>query len=544
MTTRLLIQGALPRSAVGVAAPQRLEIGAFVRNIRQFSLYIQALQALYGRDRNNAGSHWQIGGIHGQPDVAWDGTPSGGRNGYCAHGSEIFPTWHRPYVVLFEQEVQRLARQIAATYTYDRPLWEAAAASLRQPYWGWDNQATVIPPNQVISSTTVQIMRPDRRELVSVPNPFLVYTYPQSANAAFIAPFNRWPRTVRHPDANWNSQPSRLVSALRAEAQQIVNNTQRLYSIQNWREFTLGSGGTTGLEGIHNTIHTRTGGGGNMATVETAAFDPIFYLHHAQIDRIIDLWVRRHRVGTQNAANLLPFRRTQTTYWQSRDIAFNTSIFNYSYNGPMNRMDSEESNLLEGAEVSVSEPNKIHMADNEFNDMNEPMPEASSVVANSVTPEWSVRVQCKQFEVGGSFSVYIFLSNEVPASPDEWLFHPDFAGTFDVFANSHPEQCANCTAQADELIKGFVHINDIFLAKSGQTSLEPGTVVPYLKEHISWGVTKVNGDVVDLGNFPSLEVTVLCMPLDLPAGAEYPIEGEPTIYPDVTCGRVGGDHSD
>lgn len=58
--------------------------------------------------------------------------------------------------------------------------------------------------------------------------------------------------------------------ALRAEAQQIVNNTQRLYSIQNWREFTLGSGGTTGLEGIHNTIHTRTGGGGNMATVETA----------------------------------------------------------------------------------------------------------------------------------------------------------------------------------------------------------------------------------------------------------------------------------
>jgi hypothetical protein len=45
-------------------------------------------------------------GIHGQPLVPWDEqsvskTP-GILNGYCTHNSILFPTWHRPYLLLFE----------------------------------------------------------------------------------------------------------------------------------------------------------------------------------------------------------------------------------------------------------------------------------------------------------------------------------------------------------------------------------------------------------------------------------------------------------
>ena len=43
-----------------------------------------------------------IGGIHGLPAEAWAGaTPPTGKY-YCAHGTELFPTWHRPYVSLLE----------------------------------------------------------------------------------------------------------------------------------------------------------------------------------------------------------------------------------------------------------------------------------------------------------------------------------------------------------------------------------------------------------------------------------------------------------
>lgn len=41
-------------------------------------------------------------GIHGRPFVAWDGVNGPFKTGYCTHGSILFPTWHRPYLALFE----------------------------------------------------------------------------------------------------------------------------------------------------------------------------------------------------------------------------------------------------------------------------------------------------------------------------------------------------------------------------------------------------------------------------------------------------------
>ncbi|KAH9484703.1 Tyrosinase [Psilocybe cubensis] len=513
MAQRVVVDGSQPRPQPGQLVHSRREIATFVNDVRQFSLYVQALQIYYDRVRTDVVSHWQIGGIHGQPYVDWNGTPSGGR-GYCVHRTPLFPTWHRPYIVLFEQEVQKIAREIAAAYTHDRPAWEEAAAALRQPYWGWDNIATVVPPLQVTTSPTVNIVKAHSPTPVSVPNPFLTYAYPAGANSVFSPPFNIWPRTTRHPDASGNSQPALLRAALEAVGPQIVNNTQRLMSITTWDAFTLGSAGTTGLEGIHDTIHVQTGGqNGNMAFVPVAAFDPIFYLHHAQVDRVIDLWYSRHRVWTANTDDLLPFRRTQTAYWKSPEIIDNSGVFNYSYGGIVN----VQSESGEGAAV-----------------------DEQSAASMGTNLEWSVRVECKEYEIGGSFSVYVFMSNEVPSNQAEWLFHPTFAGTFDVFANPHPEECANCSAHADETIKGFIHINKKYLERSKKATLDPAVVIPYLKEHISWAVVKANGEVADIHKFSSLKVTVICMPLTLTDGAHYPVEGHPKIYPEITRGRVGG----
>lgn len=42
-------------------------------------------------------------GIHGLPQTPWDGVVGQGASpGYCVHGAVTFPTWHRPYVALFE----------------------------------------------------------------------------------------------------------------------------------------------------------------------------------------------------------------------------------------------------------------------------------------------------------------------------------------------------------------------------------------------------------------------------------------------------------
>jgi tyrosinase len=50
----------------------------------------------------------------------------------------------------------------------------------------------------------------------------------------------------------------------------------------------------------HNRIHVRTGGnpGEFMGDPNTAALDPIFWLHHANIDRLWEVWRRRDPVHT------------------------------------------------------------------------------------------------------------------------------------------------------------------------------------------------------------------------------------------------------
>jgi len=49
-----------------------------------------------------------VAGIHGQPYIPWNGASGSftqgkwGFGGYCTHGSVLFPTWHRPYLLLLE----------------------------------------------------------------------------------------------------------------------------------------------------------------------------------------------------------------------------------------------------------------------------------------------------------------------------------------------------------------------------------------------------------------------------------------------------------
>ena len=105
----------------------RLEIHDFVKNEKFFSLYVQALStskfpkydpALFfisnidiinQYPRDNVESFFQIGGIHGSPHEAWSGATAsdnaGKYLGYCTHGSTLFPTWHRPYVMLLEVSI-------------------------------------------------------------------------------------------------------------------------------------------------------------------------------------------------------------------------------------------------------------------------------------------------------------------------------------------------------------------------------------------------------------------------------------------------------
>lgn len=91
--------------------------------------------------------------------------------------------------------MQQHAIDIAQQYQ-DQPTWSNAAQNLRAPYWDWATNS--VPPPEVISLQTVNIITPDGNP-TDVPNPLYQYTF-HPIEPTFPTPYINWPTTIRHPD--------------------------------------------------------------------------------------------------------------------------------------------------------------------------------------------------------------------------------------------------------------------------------------------------------------------------------------------------------
>lgn len=97
---------------------------------------------------------------------------------------------------------------------------------------------------------------------------------------------------------------------------------------------------------------------------------------------------------------------------------------------------------------------------------------------------WTTRIRCNDSEVGGSFSILIFIG-EVPEDPKEWRKSSTFVGSEDIFGSEQSEANANLD------VEGFVHLNHALAKHSASRSLDPKDVVPFLEHKLQWRVQKV-----------------------------------------------------
>lgn len=95
---------ALPTRENG-SVPYRMEIRKMKADKYKWDLFILALSSFQSIPQDNILSYYQIAGIHGMPVQTWNGVQpfnQYAQSGYCPHDSVLFPTWHRPYLALFE----------------------------------------------------------------------------------------------------------------------------------------------------------------------------------------------------------------------------------------------------------------------------------------------------------------------------------------------------------------------------------------------------------------------------------------------------------
>ncbi|KAK5568307.1 hypothetical protein LTR43_005880 [Exophiala xenobiotica] len=119
-------------------------------------------------------------GIHGAPVGPWDGaTKDTERPFFCAHNQSTFPTWHRPYLVLYEQVLYRHMLQfLDATAenqykpTVPKSQWLAAAKKWRLPYWNY--AARPLLPD-IVTRSKITVITPQGSTKTFEHNPMASY---------------------------------------------------------------------------------------------------------------------------------------------------------------------------------------------------------------------------------------------------------------------------------------------------------------------------------------------------------------------------------
>ena len=107
----------------------------------------------------------------------------------------------------------------------------------------------------------------------------------------------------------WNNQPNHIT--LRPETVQLtaLKDAQFIGTANGippgyggpQTPFWHGGGNSGGLENLpHNPVHTNIGGrNGLMSDPDLAGLDPVFWIHHSNIDRLWQVWLNRNP-GHQN----------------------------------------------------------------------------------------------------------------------------------------------------------------------------------------------------------------------------------------------------
>ncbi|KAK2629543.1 hypothetical protein QTJ16_000363 [Diplocarpon rosae] len=357
--------------------PSRLEIRQLQKNDKQWGLYLLGLDAFKNLNETSDLSYYGIAGIHGRPYRPWGGVKGsnvGGWQGYCTHTSILFGPWHRPYLALFEQVLYGIIQDLAAKFPVNtRAQYQEAAASFRIPYWDWaaTPEDGDFFPNSVGGSTTVSVITPTSNgQAVSIPNPLYSYNFhPLNPVAGdFVSlqgtPYNRWQSTLRYPTSTTSvsakSDEQEVFQAMASQFAGLQQNVNLILSDPNYTALDAfsnhelrddGLNTSASLEDVHNSVHVAVGGDmGHMSELDYSSFDPVFWLHHANVDRLFAIWqainpnsysmsensgagtfvIRANSIETDTTP-LAPFADASgIKYWNSQGVR-STQTFNYVY---------------------------------------------------------------------------------------------------------------------------------------------------------------------------------------------------------------------
>lgn len=257
--------------------------------------------------------HYYAGRDTSPPCVAYNGAMVD-----FAHSGPVFPVWHRHLALLFEREIQRITGN----------------SSFGLPYWQWEERdvSPFVPeyfgvPGSVAGPTNVNVTG-----LLVNPNDWntvcdIAHWYRNPLHALNCSEY--WKvcnpaedlaarRPIERGDPPVDIYLPHKVEvqiALAANSYDAVDSTGKFSRTSPRKSFRMRLEGriaicsaakcaypqsplSTVIFRVHNMPHMWVGG--QMVETTTSANDPTFFIHHSNVDRILESWFQRFANGHSN----------------------------------------------------------------------------------------------------------------------------------------------------------------------------------------------------------------------------------------------------
>ena len=272
-----------------MAPRMRKDVWKLPANDKTLFWYGQAIKTLQAKPITDVTSWWSLAAMHGIDPQLWidlgyldpavqlpfpaDPTQPGFWN-QCQHGSWYFLPWHRAYLGAFE------------AILLDTIVKLGGPSDWALPYWNYD---------------------PERRANLRFPQPFA----PRLLDHGSHNPLWVKERYGRRGDGVITVTPQDVPLTQLWEAPEFFDEAGTIPTsfggTQTAFHHDAGAGAGQLEQVPHGPIHNLVGGSirgadpsvaannGLMSMFETAAIDPVFWLHHANIDRLWESWLKAAR---------------------------------------------------------------------------------------------------------------------------------------------------------------------------------------------------------------------------------------------------------
>ncbi|KAF5642479.1 tyrosinase precursor (monophenol monooxygenase) [Fusarium tjaetaba] len=421
---------------------------------------------------------------------------------------------------------------------------------------------------QIFTMPKIMVKRLPDNELISMPNPFFQFEFsPQQLEKISVdndpkttikEQFKKILMTIRHGGSNADAmaemnkqlnkdRESRVSMCLALMEDEIYRNfrtfsTNAVFPKPNEKPKATLERPSGSIEDFHGAYHVTIGSkNGHMGSIASAAFDPIFWMHHCQIDRLFAIWQAANgdehwfnelREKDQGLAkiDLTPFRKSvsennEKKYWTS-DLSRRTTDFGYTYpdlaNGqtgdtvrkefrekyewarrttarPILGTPPDSMQPVQVGEAQVFKYKRGTSSGDLFKSPGVPMHEMQQqtvMAAMSSNPQhaddWYIDVVVERMLADGTFTIYYIIGEVQGQTGPEWSTLPGFAGLSHILA-APANVCDNCATQEEQrqLVTSTTPITSLLLdyVKVGKlNSMVENDVKQFLIKNLKWRV--------------------------------------------------------